>query len=52
MVHPSSKRAKRPPVTLDALTLLQQGLNLSDPFDASAWTVASLAFWSCCRLDY
>jgi hypothetical protein len=49
LVPPSSKRAKRPPVTIEALTTLRSGLDLSNAFDASVWAVASVAFWSCCR---
>ncbi|KAI5981618.1 DNA breaking-rejoining enzyme [Pisolithus albus] len=50
LVPPSSKRAKRPPVTLEALCILHDRLDLSNTFDASVWALASLAFWSCCRL--
>ncbi|KAI6007081.1 hypothetical protein EDD15DRAFT_2383948 [Pisolithus albus] len=50
LVPPSSKRAKRPPVTLDALCILHDHLNLSNTFDAAVWAIAAIAFWSCCRL--
>ncbi|GLB38818.1 hypothetical protein LshimejAT787_0506830 [Lyophyllum shimeji] len=50
LVPPSSKRAKRPPVTIEALIALRSGLDLSNAFDAAVWAVASVAFWSCCRL--
>jgi hypothetical protein len=49
LVPPSSKRAKHPPVTIEALTTLKLGLDLSNAFNASVWAVASVAFWSCCR---
>ncbi|KAG2745666.1 hypothetical protein P692DRAFT_20651604, partial [Suillus brevipes Sb2] len=48
MVPPSSRRAKRPP-TIDALTILHDHLDLSDPFDAAVSAVAMVSFWSCCR---
>ncbi|KAF8063614.1 hypothetical protein FPV67DRAFT_1507341 [Lyophyllum atratum] len=50
LVPPSSKRAKRPPVTIEALTTLKSGLDLTNSFDSAVWAVASVAFWSCCRL--
>ncbi|KAH7912345.1 hypothetical protein BJ138DRAFT_1004711 [Hygrophoropsis aurantiaca] len=50
MVPPSSKRAKRPPVTLEALTILFEGLDLSLPLDATVGTTSANAFWDCCRL--
>lgn len=49
LVPASSKRAKRPPVTIEALAVLREGLDLSNAFDAGVWAVASIAFWSCCR---
>jgi hypothetical protein len=49
LVPPSSKRAKRPPVTIEALLALKSGLDLSNAFDVAVWAVASVAFWSCCR---
>lgn len=49
LVPPSSKRAKHPLVTIEALTTLRLGLDLSNAFDASVWAVASIAFWSCCQ---
>jgi hypothetical protein len=49
LVPPNSKRAKRPPVTIEALVVLKSGLDLSNAFDAAVWAVASIAFWSCCR---
>ncbi|RDB16022.1 hypothetical protein Hypma_003463 [Hypsizygus marmoreus] len=50
LVPLSFKRAKRPPVTIKALTVLKSSLDLSNAFDAAVWAVASVAFWSCCRL--
>ncbi|KAI6154728.1 hypothetical protein BKA82DRAFT_3969337, partial [Pisolithus tinctorius] len=49
LVPPSSKRAKRPPITLEALCILHDCLNLTNTFDTSVWALASIAFWSCCR---
>lgn len=49
-ISSSFKRAKRPPVTLDALCVLHGCLNLGDAFNAPVWALASLAFWSCCCL--
>lgn len=47
---PELKRAKRPPVTIEAMVALGEGLDLSLSFDAAVWAVACVAFWSCCRL--
>jgi hypothetical protein len=49
LVPPSSKQAKRPPVTIEALVALKSGLDLSNTFNAAVWAVASVTFWSCCR---
>ncbi|KAF5339341.1 hypothetical protein D9611_009804 [Ephemerocybe angulata] len=40
----------RMPVTLQYMKVLQQGLDLFDPFDAAVWAVGTCAFWGCCRL--
>ncbi|KIO05461.1 hypothetical protein M404DRAFT_25580 [Pisolithus tinctorius Marx 270] len=50
LVPPSSKHAKRPPVTIEALCILHDHLDLTNTFDASVWALASVVFWSCCRL--
>lgn len=50
LVPDSSKRAKRPPVTLEHMHALTAGLDLSNSFDTAVWAVACVAFWSCCRL--
>ena len=50
LVPISSKRAKRPPVTIEHLYALRKGLDLTNAFDAAVWAVACVAFWSCCRL--
>ncbi|KAG1842573.1 DNA breaking-rejoining enzyme, partial [Suillus tomentosus] len=50
VVPPSSKRPRRPPVTLEHMHALFQLLDLSNAFDASVLAVAATAFWSCCRL--
>lgn len=49
MVPPSSRRAKRPPVTIDALCILHDHLDLSDSFDVAVCAVALVSFWCCCR---
>jgi hypothetical protein len=45
----SSKRIKRPPVTLMALSQLARGLDLNNSFDIAVFATACVAFWSCCR---
>ncbi|KIO12981.1 hypothetical protein M404DRAFT_123531, partial [Pisolithus tinctorius Marx 270] len=50
LIPPSSKLAKCPPVTLDALCILHDHLNLGNSFDATVWVLASVAFWCCCHL--
>jgi hypothetical protein len=49
-VPESSKRPRRPPVTLEHMHTLFRHLNLSNSFDAAVYCTASVAFWSCCRL--
>ena len=49
LIPPSSKQAKRPPVTIDALCILHNCLDLANTFDAAVWALASVVFWSCCR---
>lgn len=49
VVPPSSKCARRPPVTLEALTQLHDGLDLCNSFDISVFAIACVAFWCCCR---
>ena len=50
LVPLSSQLAKRPPVTIEHLYALRNGLNLSNAFDAAVWAIACIAFWCCCRL--
>ncbi|GBE80134.1 hypothetical protein SCP_0213370 [Sparassis crispa] len=50
LVPPDSKRAKHPPVTIEAMVILKDGLDLSNVFDAAVWALVSIAFWCCCRL--
>ncbi|KAG1858728.1 hypothetical protein DFJ58DRAFT_715772 [Suillus subalutaceus] len=50
MVPPSTRRAKRPPITIDALCILFDNLDLTLPFDAAVCAVALVAFWCCCHL--
>ena len=50
LVLESSRRPKRPPITIEHMYALYKGLDLSNTFDAAVWAVASIAFWACCRL--
>ncbi|KAG0702794.1 hypothetical protein DFH29DRAFT_982197 [Suillus ampliporus] len=50
MVPPSSHRAKRPPVTIEALSILFDNLDQTSHLDSAVSAVAMVAFWSCCRL--
>ncbi|KAG1732516.1 hypothetical protein EDB19DRAFT_1640184, partial [Suillus lakei] len=49
LTPPSSKRTKRPPVTVAALSQLALGLDLNNSFDIAVFATACVAFWSCCR---
>jgi hypothetical protein len=49
MVPKSSKRPQRPPVTIEHMHALFNGLDLSNSFDAAVWALASTAFWCCNR---
>jgi hypothetical protein len=51
LVPDSSKRPRRPPVTLEHMHALFRGLDLSNAFDSAVFAVACVAFWSCCRYD-
>ncbi|KAG1731060.1 uncharacterized protein EDB91DRAFT_1155281 [Suillus paluster] len=50
MVPPSSCRAKCPPVTIEALSILFDNLSFIDPFDCAVGAAALTAFWCCCHL--
>lgn len=50
LVPATSKRAKRPPVTLEHMYALYISLDLTNCKDAAIWAVACVAFWGCCRL--
>jgi len=50
MVPPSARRAKRPPVTIEALSILFDNLSFSNPFDCAVGAAAFMAFWCCCHL--
>ncbi|KAJ7109090.1 hypothetical protein C8R43DRAFT_1099845 [Mycena crocata] len=50
LVPPTSKRAKRPPVTIEHMYMLYAKLDLTDCRDAAIWAAACVAFWGCCRL--
>lgn len=49
LVPESSKRTRRPPVTLDHMHALFNNLDLSNSFDSAVYCTASVAFWCCCR---
>jgi hypothetical protein len=49
LVPASSKRARRPPVSIDHMHALYRNLDLSNSFDSAIYCVACIAFWSCCR---
>ncbi|KAI0038177.1 DNA breaking-rejoining enzyme [Auriscalpium vulgare] len=46
----SSRKPPRPPVTIEHMRALLAGLDLYNTRDAAVWAVASIAFWSICRL--
>ncbi|KAF8166248.1 DNA breaking-rejoining enzyme [Pholiota molesta] len=50
LVPDTSRRAKRPPVSIQHMYALRRSLDLSSSFDAAVWVLACVAFWSCCRL--
>ncbi|KIK31799.1 hypothetical protein CY34DRAFT_27303 [Suillus luteus UH-Slu-Lm8-n1] len=50
MVPASACRAKFPPVTIDALCILFNNLDLSLLLNVAVCAVALIAFWCCCRL--
>jgi len=49
-VPDSSRRVKRPPVTIEHMHVLREGLDLTNSFDSAVWACATIAFWGCCRL--
>ncbi|KAG1888310.1 hypothetical protein F4604DRAFT_1570059, partial [Suillus subluteus] len=49
VIPDSSKHPHRPPVTLEHMHALFQGLNLSNAFDMATFAVACITFWCCCR---
>lgn len=51
VVPDSSKRPRRPPVTLEHMHALFRGLDLSNAFDSAVFAVACVAFWCCCRYE-
>ncbi|KAF5381807.1 hypothetical protein D9615_005586 [Tricholomella constricta] len=50
LVPESSKLPPKPLATLAHMHALFDGLDMSNAFDAAVWGIASVAFWSCCRL--
>lgn len=48
-VPDSSKRPRRPPVTIEHMHALFQHLDLSNSFDSAVYCTACVAFWCCCR---
>jgi hypothetical protein len=49
MVPESSKRVKRPPVTLEHMFALLKGLDLSNSFDVAVWACATTLWKGVCR---
>jgi len=49
LVPDSSKRTQCPPVTIEHMHSLFDGLDLSNSFDAAVWALACTAFWCCNR---
>jgi len=47
---PHTSRRKRDPLTIQHLECLRNDLDFEDPFDASVYALACLAFWSQARL--
>ncbi|KIP03135.1 hypothetical protein PHLGIDRAFT_78049 [Phlebiopsis gigantea 11061_1 CR5-6] len=45
----SRRKPPRPPVTIHMLATLRSELDLTDPFDACVWAMASCAFWGLMR---
>ncbi|KAG1831537.1 DNA breaking-rejoining enzyme [Suillus variegatus] len=50
LVPESSKCPHRVPVMLEHMHMLYRNLDLSNTLDVSIFAVASITFWSCCRL--
>ncbi|TFK47641.1 hypothetical protein OE88DRAFT_1636328 [Heliocybe sulcata] len=50
LVPATSRRAKRPPVTIEHMWALWRALDLRNSLDAAVWACACTAFWGCCRL--
>ncbi|KAF6761751.1 DNA breaking-rejoining enzyme [Ephemerocybe angulata] len=46
----SAKRAARPPITIEHMSILHQSLDHSSPKDVAIWATSAIAFWGCCRL--
>ena len=46
LLAPKRLLKPRDPVTIQHLKCLRSGLNFGDPFDASVFAMACLAFWS------
>jgi hypothetical protein len=49
VIPDSSKRPRRPPVTLEHMHALFRKLDFSNAFDSAVFATASIAFWCCCR---
>ncbi|KAF6756132.1 hypothetical protein DFP72DRAFT_753325, partial [Ephemerocybe angulata] len=50
MTPPSSRRPKRPPVTVDYIEKLAPFFDLTSPFDAAVFAALTTTFWSLARL--
>jgi hypothetical protein len=45
---PSSKKPPRAAVDQNTINVLHDGLDLTDPFDAAVYAMATTAFWGQC----
>ena len=47
---PKSKKAQRPPCTIEDLVAIREDLNLNNPFDTAVFTCLTTTFWAVARL--
>ena len=50
LAPPSSKRALRPPFTMEIIAAVKQSLSLSDPLDAAVFACLTVCFWCVARI--
>ncbi|KAG1786779.1 uncharacterized protein HD556DRAFT_1299852 [Suillus plorans] len=51
LLAPSNLNLQHPPITLESLIQLHQGLDYSNTFDTAVLAIACLIFWCGCRLE-